>query len=59
MDVMDVAISVSMGMLVVFFAGVAVVEWRDARSVRRRLDGQPDAQVIQHTRSDRRVNPAA
>jgi hypothetical protein len=59
MDVLDVAILVSMGMLVVFFVGVAVLEWRDARSARRSLDGQPDAQVIQHARSDRRVNPAA
>ena len=56
MDLFDVAILASMGGLAVFFACIAVLEWRDERRSR----SQPaDAQVIQHPKSDRRVNPAA
>ena len=57
MDLLDVAILASMGMLTVFFAWVAVAEWWDAREARE--DQQADAQVIQHPRSDRRINQAA
>jgi hypothetical protein len=59
MDVMDGVILASMGILVVFFASVAVMEWWDARAEGRRLDQRPDAQVIQHRQSDKKVNPAA
>jgi hypothetical protein len=59
MDVFDVTILASMGVLVVFFASVAMLDWWDARAERRRLDQRADAQVIQHPHSDRRVNPAA
>ena len=57
MDLVDVAILASMGMLTMFFAWVAVAEWWDAREARE--DQQADAQVIQHPRSDRRINQAA
>jgi hypothetical protein len=56
MDLVDVAILASMGMLTVFFGYVAIVEWWDARESRSQ---QADAEVIQHPRSDRRINPAA
>lgn len=57
MDVFDVAVLVSMGLLAVFFASIAVWDWRDERDARR---GQrADAQVIQYPQSDRRANPAA
>ena len=59
MDVLDGVILASMGMLAVFFASVAVMEWWDARSEGRRADQRPDAQVLQHTQRDKRVNPAA
>ncbi len=55
MDVMDVVILASMSVLVVFFAGVLVMDWWDARHE----DQRADAQVIQHRQSDRRINPAA
>jgi hypothetical protein len=54
MDVVDVAILASMCVLAVFFAYVAVVEWWEARESQ-----QPDAQVIQHPRSDRKFHSAA
>jgi hypothetical protein len=57
MDVVDVAILVTMGMLTVFFAWVAVMEWWEARQARG--DQGADAQVIQHPRSDRRIDSAA
>ena len=57
MDLLDVAILASMGMLTMFFSWVAVAEWWDAREARG--DQQADAQVIQHPRSDQRINPAA
>jgi hypothetical protein len=56
MDVVDVAVLASIGMLSVFFAWVAVMEWWDAREAR---GGQQDAQVIQHPRSDRQIDSAA
>ena len=56
MNAIDVAMLVSMAALVVFFASVVIVEWRDARAARGQ---QTDAQVIQHPRSDRRVDSAA
>jgi hypothetical protein len=56
MDLLDVVILVSMGVLAVVFAGVAVLEWRDSR---QREPQGAGAQVIQHPQSDRRVNPAA
>ena len=55
-DVMDWVILASMGVLVVFFASVAVMEWMDAQS--ERLDERADAQVIQHPRSDQRASAA-
>ena len=57
MDVFDVAVLGSMVVLAVFFASVALFEWRDAREARR--DQQADAEVIQHPRSRQRANPAA
>jgi len=57
MDLFDVAILVPIGLLAVFFATVAVMEWQDTRVARDEKRG--DAQVIQHARSDRSVNPAA
>ena len=59
MDVMDGVILASMGMLVVFFASVAVMEWWDARAEARHADERPDAQVIQHPQNSKKVNPAA
>ena len=59
MDVMDGVILASMGILVVFFTSVAVMEWWDARSEARRADQRPDAQVFQHPQSAKKVNPAA
>ena len=56
MNAIDVAFLLSMAALVVFFASIVVVEWRDARAARGQ---QPDAQVIQHPRSARRVDSAA
>ena len=57
MDVVDVAVLASIGMLSVFFAWVAATEWWDARQAR--ADQGADAQVIQHPRSDRRIDSAA
>ena len=51
MDVMDWVILASMGVLVVFFACAAVMEWMDAR------EGS-DAQVIQHPGRDTRASAA-
>ena len=51
-DVMDWVILSSMGVLVVFFASVAVLEWRE------RSDDRADAQVIQHPGSDTRASAA-
>ena len=59
MEVLDVMILASMSVLVAFFASVAVMEWLDARAEGRRGDQRADAQVIQHTRRDKSVNPAA
>ena len=56
---MDGVILASMGILVVFFASVAVMEWWDARAEARRADERPDAQVIQHPQNSKKVNPAA
>ena len=58
MDVLDVMILASMVALVAFFAGVAIVEWRDARAERERLSKRADAQVIQHPQRDRRASAA-
>ena len=52
MTVVDVALLASMVLLAVFFAWVAVVEWREDRQ-------RPHAQVIQHPRSDRKIDSAA
>lgn len=57
MDVVDVAILASTGMLTMFFAWVAVMEWWEARQARD--DQGADAQVIQHPRNDRRIDSAA
>ena len=57
MDVVDVAVLASIGMLSVFFAWVAVMEWWEARQAR--ADQGADAQVIQHPRSDRKIDSAA
>lgn len=57
MDVVDVAILASTGMLTVFFAWVTVMEWWESRQARG--DQRADAQVIQHPRSDRKVDSAA
>ena len=57
MDVVDVAILVTMGMLTVFFAWVVVIEWWESRQAHG--DQGADAQVIQHPRSDRRIDSAA
>ncbi|MGA9101873.1 hypothetical protein [Aeromicrobium sp.] len=57
MDLFDVVMMVSMSVLAVFFAGVAVSEWRETRLAHK--GQQVDAQVIQHPRSEQRVNPAA
>jgi hypothetical protein len=57
MDVLDLGILASMCVITMFFAGVAALEWRDARKTRE--DHETGATVIQHPRSDRRVNPAA
>lgn len=57
MDVVDVAILASTGMLTIFFAWVAVMEWWEARQARD--DQGADAQVIQHPRNDRRIDSAA
>ena len=54
MDVMDWVILASMGVLVVFFARVAMLEWMDAR----RSDEPADAQVIQHPGRDTRASAA-
>ncbi len=59
MGVLDGVILASMGVLVVFFASVAVMEWLDARAEARRMDQRPDAQVIQHPQNSTKVNPAA
>lgn len=56
MDVVDVAVLASIGMLSVFFTWVAIVEWWDAREAR---GSQQDAQVIQHPRSNRKIDSAA
>ena len=56
-DVMDWVILASMGVLVVFFASVLVMEWMDARA--ESSDERADAQVIQHhPRSDRTASAA-
>ena len=57
MDLFDVVMMISMSVLAVFFAGVAVSEWRETRLAHK--GQQVDAQVIQHPRSEQRVNPAA
>ncbi|MGA9102502.1 hypothetical protein [Aeromicrobium sp.] len=57
MDVLDVMILASMGVLIVFFASVALVEWRDARTGRR-THQRADAQVIQHPQRNRRPSAA-
>jgi hypothetical protein len=57
MDVVDVAVLASIGMLSVFFAWVAAMEWWESRQARG--DQRADAQVIQHPRSDRRIDSAA
>ena len=57
MDVIDVAVLASIGMLTVFFAWVAVMEWWESRQARG--DRGADAQVIQHPRSDRKIDSAA
>ena len=58
MDVLDVVLVASMGVLAVFFASVAVLEWWDARA--ERSDERADAEVIQHPRSDNsRISSAA
>lgn len=54
MDLFDVFILVNVGVIALLFAFVAVLDWRDSRG-----NQQPDAQVIQHPQTDRRVNPAA
>jgi hypothetical protein len=59
MGVLDGVILASMGVLVVFFASVAVMDWLDARAEARREDQRPDAQVIQHPQNSAKVNPAA
>jgi hypothetical protein len=56
MGVLDLLILASMSLLVVFFATVAVLEWRETRAGRSQ---GADAHVIEHPRADRRVNPAA
>ena len=58
MDIFDVMIMASLGVLVVIFASVAMLESWDARA-KRHADPRADAQVIQHPQSDRRVNRAA
>ena len=55
MGVVDVAVLASMSVLVVFFGGVAVLEWWSAR----RTDQRSDAHVIPHARSNREVSSAA
>jgi hypothetical protein len=55
-DVMDWVILASMGVLVVFFASVAVLELREAAA--ERSDERADAQVIQHPGSDRKASAA-
>jgi hypothetical protein len=57
MNVVDVAILASTGMLTAFFAWVAVMEWWESRQASG--DQRADAQVIQHPRSDRRIDTAA
>ncbi len=59
MGVLDGVILASMGVLAVFFASVAVMEWWDTRAEARRADQRPDAQVIQHPHHGTKVNPAA
>lgn len=51
---MDWVILASMGVLVVFFARVALLEWMDAR----RLDEGADAEVIAHPGRDQRASAA-
>jgi hypothetical protein len=58
MDALDVMLMASMGALVVLFAGLAMVDWRDAAE-RRRANQRSDATVIRRPSSDRRMNPAA
>lgn len=55
-DVMDWVILASMGVLVVFFARVAMVEWMDSRT--DRSDTGTDAQVFAHPGSDARPSAA-
>jgi hypothetical protein len=59
MDVLDVMILTSMGVLAVFFVSVAVLESWDARAKRGLSDQRADAKIIQHPQSDRRIFPAA
>jgi hypothetical protein len=59
MDVLDLMILASMSMLIVFFAGVALVEWWNSRAAHGRSDERADAQVIQHPRNDKRISSAA
>ena len=55
MDVMDWVILTSLGVLVVFFASVTVLEWL-ARS--ERPSGRADAQIIPHPGSDQKASAA-
>jgi hypothetical protein len=54
MEILDVIFLASMSALVVLFAAVAVVEWREAR----RAGQGADAEVIQHP-GDREIHHAA
>ncbi len=59
MNVIDVVFLASMGAVVVFFAGVAVLEWWDTRARHSRTSQRPEARLFQHPRSDHRIFPAA
>jgi len=54
-DVMDWVILTSLGVLVVFFASVTVLEWI-ART--ERSDERADAQIIPHPGSDQKASAA-
>ena len=58
MDVFDLVILASMGVLVVFFASVAFVEWWAARAAHGRSGQRPDSHVIRHPQGDRRISAA-
>jgi hypothetical protein len=59
MDVLDVVILASMGVVALLFACYAVWEWWDTQAERERLAQRPDAQVIQHRQSDSKMSSAA